>query len=192
VNGSTGSINVAGQTAVMGINELLLQNLLQKNPDLSFGMEESFPLKSTYVGGQPLGPIYQLQGGATQSAMTPDSAATAVSYWQNTAQQLLSDPDASQSPAAMVSYSHDIAAQGNLLANNSYPDQAEQDYQLALSLCPTNTEVVGDLAGLLASQGKLAEANQTLDQFAQSNPDTITAINTLRKNLPSQQPKPAP
>jgi hypothetical protein len=34
-----------------------MQTLLQKNPDLSFAMEESFPMSSTYAGAAPLGPI---------------------------------------------------------------------------------------------------------------------------------------
>ena len=49
-------VEVSGQLAVMAINERLLQTLMDKNPDFSFALEESFPLKSTYSNAVPLGP----------------------------------------------------------------------------------------------------------------------------------------
>jgi hypothetical protein len=52
-----GKAQVSGQTSVMAINERLLQTLMQKNPDLSFAVEESFPLRGTYPDAAPLGPL---------------------------------------------------------------------------------------------------------------------------------------
>lgn len=52
-----GKINVGGKVAVMDINERLLLKLVDKNPELSFGLGESFPLKKTYADAVPLGPI---------------------------------------------------------------------------------------------------------------------------------------
>ena len=49
--------NVSGQVAVMAINEQLLQTLLQKNPNATFALEETFPLKSLYASATNLGPI---------------------------------------------------------------------------------------------------------------------------------------
>jgi hypothetical protein len=46
-NENNGQPQVSGQVAVMVINERLLQTLLQKNPEFSFAMEESFSLPST-------------------------------------------------------------------------------------------------------------------------------------------------
>src|ERR1041384_3505488 len=51
-----GRVQVSGQVAVMTINEKLLQALMQKNPDLTFAMQESFPMKGTYADAVPLGP----------------------------------------------------------------------------------------------------------------------------------------
>ena len=48
-------VQVSGQVAVMAINENLLRIFMAKNPDLSFALEESFPLKSTYPNAMPLG-----------------------------------------------------------------------------------------------------------------------------------------
>jgi hypothetical protein len=75
-----GRTSVSGQVAVMSINNLLTQILLQKNPDLSFAMEESFPLPSSYAGAAPLGPIFELR---SSDAMTADQAGQSVNYWQN-------------------------------------------------------------------------------------------------------------
>jgi len=41
-------VQVSGQMAVMAINERLFQTLLDKNPDASFAIEQSFPFKSMY------------------------------------------------------------------------------------------------------------------------------------------------
>ena len=38
-----GKVQVTGQAAVMAINEKLFQLFMEKNPDASFAMEESFP-----------------------------------------------------------------------------------------------------------------------------------------------------
>jgi len=50
-----GKVQVSGQVAVMTINEKLLQTLMEKNPGLSFAIQESFPLKGTYPDALPLG-----------------------------------------------------------------------------------------------------------------------------------------
>jgi hypothetical protein len=38
-----GKVQVSGQASVMAINDMLLQTLMQKNPGLSFAIQESFP-----------------------------------------------------------------------------------------------------------------------------------------------------
>src|SRR6185436_2165553 len=46
VRSEDGRTQVSGQVAVMAVNERLLQTLMEKNPELSFAMEESFAFKS--------------------------------------------------------------------------------------------------------------------------------------------------
>src|SRR3954465_12417429 len=55
-----GKVSVSGQIAGMSINEKLFQTLMRNNPHLSFGMEESYPLKAVYGNAAPLGPIMDL------------------------------------------------------------------------------------------------------------------------------------
>lgn len=47
--GDAKQVQVSGQIAVMAINERLLNAIMDKNPDLSFALEESFPLPSTQL-----------------------------------------------------------------------------------------------------------------------------------------------
>src|SRR5437773_797968 len=54
-------VQVSGQVAVMAINEKMFQMLLDKNPDASFAIEQSFPFESTYANATPLGPIMELR-----------------------------------------------------------------------------------------------------------------------------------
>jgi tetratricopeptide (TPR) repeat protein len=171
-----GKPQVSGAVAVMAIANLLTQTLLQKNPDLSFAMEESFPLSSTYAGSAPLGPIFELRTGDT---MTADQASQSVNYWQNEAQNLQNGGESSD--AVLRSFSHDANAQGNLLANNNYPAEAGQAYQTALDIWPASVEAVTGLVKVLAQQGQFDQAGQVLDTFLQNNPQESQTVSNLRQ-----------
>lgn len=168
---SDGKVQVGGQVAVMAINERLLQALMQKNPDLSFAIEESFPLKGTYADALPLGPLMELRAGNDRNGFTAERAAQSLDYWRNTAQQVSSDPAAAGSDSALKSYSHDTAAAANLLAAHSFAAEAEEAYRLASQLWPGNAQAMGGLADLLATTGRENEARQLLDDFARKYPD---------------------
>jgi tetratricopeptide (TPR) repeat protein len=167
---------VSGQVAVMAINNLLMQTLLQKNPDLTFAMEESFPLQSSYADAAPLGPIFELRTG---DAMTADEAAQSVNYWQNQAQNLQAAGESSTT--VLLSYAHDADSQGNLLANNNFPAQAAQAYQTALNICPGEQEAIAGLTRVLAQQAQFEQAGQALDAFLQNNPQASQIVNNLRQ-----------
>src|SRR5665213_1510954 len=175
-----GHTSVSGQVAVMSINNILTQTLLQKNPDLSFAMEESFPMASTYAGSTPLGPIVQLRAG---DSITADAASQVVNYWQNEAQNLQAGGETSTT--VLSSYAHDATAQGDLLAKNNYPAQAEQAYQTALDISPASVEALSGLTRALTQQGQVDQAAQILDTFLQNNPAQSQAVSNLRQQLGS-------
>lgn len=175
-----GQVNVSGQVAVMSINERLLQTLMQNNPDFSFGLEESFPLKSTYPGAVPLGPIMQLGEQGNPGAFSADIAAQTVSYWQNSAEQLLANPEAAASSDTLLTYSHDAVAQANLLAAHDYSAEAEQAYNIARQLAPSSFEAVAGLSAVLYQTGQANQAIQILNDFAQKNPSQQAAVNLQR------------
>jgi hypothetical protein len=131
-----GKVQVRGQTALMAINERLLQMLMQKNPQMSFGMQESFLFRDMYADALPLGPLIELNVQHDQNIFTNDRATQSLDYWCNAAQQVLSDFDATGSEAALKSYSHDDSSAANLLAAHNFDSQAEETYRLATQLWP--------------------------------------------------------
>jgi len=166
-----GKVQVGGQVSVMAINEKLLQGIMAKNPDLSFAIQESIPLKGTYSDALPLGPLMELGAQSGQGSFTVERAAESLQYWQTTAQQVLADPEATGSPEALKSYSHDVVASANLLAAHDFNGEAEQAYRLAQQLCPYNPEPVSGLADVLVGTGREMEARQLLQDFADKYPN---------------------
>ena len=165
-----GKVQVSGQVAVMTINEKLLQTLMQKNPDLSFAIQESFPMRGTYADALPLGPLMELRAQEGQNALTPERAAQSVDFWRSTAQQLLSDPEATGSPAALKSYSHDAVSAANLLAAHNFTAEAEEAYRLGMQFWPESAESVAGLADLLAANGRTDEAQYLIGDFERQYP----------------------
>jgi tetratricopeptide (TPR) repeat protein len=171
-----GRIQVSGQAAVMAINERLLLALMEKNPDASFALEESFPLKSTYADAVPLGPIMELGVQDGQNAFNAEQVAQSLDYWRTIAQQLLLDPEASGSPETLKTYSHMAVAQANLLAAHDYGAEAEEAYRVASRLWPGNPESVSNLSDLMFRTGRADEARQLVEDFARKYPDQRSAL----------------
>jgi hypothetical protein len=174
-----GKVQVSGQVAVMGINERLLQMLMQKNPDLSFAIQESFPLTSTYPNASPLGPIMELN---TPNAFTADRAAESVDLWRNRADQYLA-PGNSASSAALISYSHDATAAANLLAAHNFPAEAEQIYRLATQFVPDNPAATAALANLLTANGRESESRQLVADFNLRYPNKLKELDLPNGNF---------
>jgi tetratricopeptide (TPR) repeat protein len=178
-----GRVQISGQVAVMALNEKLLQTLMQKNPDLSFAMEESFSLPATYAGAVPLGPLMELGVNDAQTKFTQDRATQSVDYWRSVAQNLLADPEATASDYTLRAYSHDVNATANLLAARNFTTEAEQAYRLATQICPYDPQAVTGLAGILNRTGRATDAQALLDNFVRSYPNQRTAIETFRGTI---------
>ena len=177
-------VNVSGQVAVMAINEQLLQTLLQNNPNATFALEESFPLKSLYAGATTLGPITELRAGDTADALTPERAAQSLDYWRNATQNLLSEAETASAPRD--AYAKMILGQANLFEDRKLSAAAEQAYQLVTSLSPGNPEAVFSYVRLLTDQKRYDEARQLVQNAATAAPnnqqfrDLITSLNKMK------------
>jgi hypothetical protein len=170
-----GRVQVSGQVAVMSINELLLNRLMEKNPDLRFALEESFSLKSTYQGALPLGPIMELR--ASQELPSREQVTASVEQWRAMAQNVSGDAPNSE---VRKTYSHMAQAQGNLFAEQGFTAEAEQAWLLAREMAPANPEAVGSLYRLWKNGGRADEAEAMLNAFARDYPGQSDTVATIR------------
>lgn len=95
-----GRVSVSGVTTVMSINEKILESLLKSNPDRSFALQESFPLKGTYAEAVPLGPLMELRVSDAERNFDSATAAETVEYWRDVAQRLDVDTESPESMEA--------------------------------------------------------------------------------------------
>lgn len=172
-----GKTTVSGQIAVMAINERLMQDILLKNPQMSFAMEESFPLKGLYKDATSLGPIMELRA-ENDGALSVKQATSSLEYWQETAQEIRSDSSASES--ALKTYSHMAVAQANLLSEKNYAAEAEKTLRLAAEIWPQNPEAASGLARILDQTGRTLEAQRLLADFQIRNPGLRDQLEKLR------------
>ncbi len=180
-----GRVQVSGQVPVMGINDLLLQSIRDKNPDLSFALEESFSLPSTYKGAVPLGPILELGSPNDTPALTPTLATESLKNWHDTINRLTASPDFDASGDSARAYAHMIVAQGNLFSSQNLGNEAEHAYRLAQQLAPKDeVEPTGKLYELLTRNGRTADAQKVLTEFQQAHPEKSNALQEfLRGNF---------
>jgi hypothetical protein len=176
-----GKTQVSGMVAVMDINERLLRMLMDKNPDLSFALQESFPLKGTYADAAPIGPIMELRA-QDQSSFTVERAAESVSYWRNVADQLRAAPDDANGETPLKSYSKLATGQANLFAERGFAESAEQTYRIALGLVPSNVDALTGLAGLLERTGRVQDARNLADNFARDFPKQAADVKRFRRS----------
>ena len=172
-----GRVQVSGQVAVMSINEGLLSMLMDKNPSLSFALEESFSLKSTYEGALPLGPILELR--ASKEPPNRELVSSSVDQWRAMSQNIVGDAPNSE---VRKTYSHMAQAQGNFFSDQGFTTEAEQTWRLAREMCPANPESVSSLYRLWKSDGRANEAESMLNAFAREYPDQSSAVESIRKN----------
>lgn len=175
---SGGRVEVSGPGALMAINEVLLQMLLAKNPDVSFALEQSYPFTSVYSNAAPLGPILELRVNDPQRALTDQTAAETAAYWQRLSATVSLDPTAPEGSPPRLAWSKLAAEQAALLLHRNYAREAEQMFQISCQLCPYN-DAVPRYAEWLAAQGRRDEAVSLIEAALRAMPDT-RELRTLR------------
>jgi tetratricopeptide (TPR) repeat protein len=164
-----GKTQVSGQIAVMAINEKLFQKMMEKNPDMSFAIEQSFPFKSTYANAAIMGPIMEVSAAEGEKALTSEQAVSAVEYWRKTNAELLG-PDGLQDENLRKAYSKLAANQADLLSNRNFIREAEETYRLAAEMVPYSPEAVFGYVNILASHGRAHEALPIIEKAIAADP----------------------
>jgi tetratricopeptide (TPR) repeat protein len=175
-----GRVQVSGQVAVMAINEKLIQTLIEKNPESSFAIEQSFPFKSMYPDTALLGPIMELRAG-DENPVTAERATESLDYWRGAAQQLIADPETPEDSFVRKAYAKLISEQAALLLDRKFPAAAEQEFQIALLLRPSNPEAVFRYADMLVNQNRFEEAVRIADTALKSEPNNAQIMDLLKK-----------
>lgn len=164
------AIELSGRDAVFTVNDRLIQSILEKNPELAFALEESIPIKSTYEGAAPLGPIFELRSNAPEESVSTEQANSALAYWREMSWELSGGSNSSSEEALKI-WSKMIVSQGNLFAHQNHPAQAEQAYRLATDLYPRNTDAILSYSEYLLQNGRSDAARQVVNDYARQNPD---------------------
>jgi tetratricopeptide (TPR) repeat protein len=164
-----GKTQVSGQIAVMTINEKLFQKMMEKNPDMSFAIEQSFPFKSTYANAAIMGPIMEVSAAEGENALNSERALSAVDYWRKTTAEI-TGADGLQDEKLRKAYSKLAANQAELLSNRNFIREAEETYRLAAEMVPSSPEAVYGYANLLASHGRLYEALPIVEKAIAADP----------------------
>ena len=185
-----GRVSVGGQVSVMAINEKLLSGLMDKNPELSFAVQESSPLAGTYSDALPLGPLMELRAKAEGNDLTAARAGETLAYWEQAAGEILGDAATSASPVALKSYSHDAVATGNLLESHGHLAQAEATFRLARQISPENPEPVVKLGQLLDRSGRTQEARALVEEFFHAYPEQRERMLPNFSDKPPTEPNP--
>jgi hypothetical protein len=176
-----GTVKVSGQVSVMAINEKLFQLFMERNPDASFAMEESFPFKSMFGNATPLGPVMELRVQDEQNALTPERAAQSADYWRTTAEQLLADAEAADSRQVRMAYSKLASSQAGLLLERGYTAEAEQSFRYANEIAPASPEAVFRYVNLLVGQNRVQDALPIAENAARIEPANKQFRNLVRE-----------
>jgi tetratricopeptide (TPR) repeat protein len=176
-----GKVKVAGYVAVMALNEKLFQLLMQKNPETSFAMEESYPFKSTFGTATALGALMELRVQDEQNVLTRERAAQSVDYWRTTAQQLLADTEAADSRYVRMAYSKLASSQAGLLLERGYTAEAEQAFRYAYHIAPTSPEAVYRYINLLVGQNRVHDALPLAENAVRMEPENKQFRNLVQE-----------
>jgi hypothetical protein len=174
---------VSGPKAVAGLNEKMLQLLMEKNPGVTFAIEQSVAMPSLYSGAMPLGPLLELSPGMAHDAATSARAAQSLDYWRQTAERLDGGAGLPPDAPSRVAYSRMASAQAEYLAQRALPAEAEQAFRLAQEIAPASLDAAGQLSRFLMSHGREAEALGVLEEFRSHNTDQEFLVDELKKSL---------
>ena len=128
-----------------------------------------------------LGPIMELGVRDEQNALTRERAAQAVDYWRTTAQQLLADPEVTDSRDVRMSYSKLASSQAGLLLDRDYTAEAEQAFRFAQEIAPMSPEAIFRYVNLLIAQNRVQDAIPIAENALKIEPENKQFGNLMKE-----------
>lgn len=173
----------------------ILRALIEKNPGVPFAVDGSFDLGGLASDIVPTGAVLEIRpgsGGGAGSSLSPARGSETAEFWRATANRLETESTMPGDAPTRREYSQMALIQGQVLADQNLPMEAEQTFRAAVRMAPAAYEPVERLAVLLTQVGRAGEANQVIDAYAQANPGFVSQAEALRKRLNAGTQSPAP
>ncbi len=180
----TGRRVAGGERAVMAINDRLLAMLAAKNPELSFAVQESVPLESTFGTAKLTGALYEF--GEPNRANLPaacDMGHAAVRFWREQFAQLEARPEVASAPMLRSAFAKLATGQASAAAARMSPE-AEHLLRLAVNFAPEALEPRAQWFQLMLRQNRRDEAIRLLDEAPVANDDARAVYEGLRASIP--------
>jgi Flp pilus assembly protein TadD len=155
------------------VNGAIAQWIFERNRDQRrFFVEESFPMEWTYPHAIPHGLCYEIARDPLPK-LPPEVVEKDFAYWKVYLEWLLGNPHFHEDIDAQRSFSKLRGTTGNIYRHRNLLKEAEQAYRQALSLWPSNTEVLGSLTGLLLVQRRFQDAFQLIEAAYRQDPRNV-------------------
>jgi tetratricopeptide (TPR) repeat protein len=186
-------VDAASQPGVdpKSVRAEILKALIERNPGMTFAVDGSFDLGGLAADIVPSGAVLEIRpgsGGGTGGGLAPARAAETAEYWKATARRLETESAMEPDAPTRREYAQMALIQGQVLASQNLPSEAEQTYRAALQMAPAAYEPVERLALHLAAQGRASEAVEVAEAYAQANPGFVSLANDLKKRIPTATP----
>jgi tetratricopeptide (TPR) repeat protein/lipid-A-disaccharide synthase-like uncharacterized protein len=159
-----------GSNDVFEINGIVAHHIFDKNKAThTFYLEQSVPIDWMYPYLLPSGLIFKLNP-EPMDKLPADAVTKDRAYWDAYSARLLADPHFRLDVDAIISFGKLVFWHADLYRWRQIPDQEEYFLRLALKLDPQLADAVTELAHLLMSQHRFAEAVAIVQQAMVDDP----------------------
>ncbi len=165
----------------------LFRALIEKNPNTPLLVADGAAAAALGLEVVPRGPVLEVVSGGATVADTQARATETLAYWRDTAQRLQADGSMAGDAPTRQAYANMAVSQANLYATRNLPSEADELYRYAVQVAPAAIAPVQSYASYLAGSGRIPEAIQMLDAFAQQNEGMRGAAEAIRRTLTPQQ-----
>jgi hypothetical protein len=127
---SSNRVMISGSTAVLALDEKILQTIMQKNPTVRFALEESSPFPSMHATAAPLGPLLELQAVQESAPFSAELAEHVLQGWRARTRVVASETS-EEHAVVRSAWVILLKAHGRVFALHNRPLEAQQIKRMA-------------------------------------------------------------